>query len=216
MEMALVIEIAAGGGLISDESLITRILSGEKRLYEIVVRRNNQRLFRVGMAILNQDPEVEEAMQRAYIRAYENLKKFENRSSFRTWLTRIMINECLSIRRERQKRLVGFSPEVENYPNMEMPDRGLMSKELNALLEQAIARLPQRYRLVFILREIEDMSVKETGEALGLEPSNVKIRLSRAKTMLRQHLKGYIRDHVYRFHRSRCDWMVQQVMVRIG
>jgi RNA polymerase sigma factor (sigma-70 family) len=200
---------------IPDLELVKQILAGEKRLFEQVIRRYNQRLFRVGMSILQSDAYAEEAMQASYVNAYEHLDKFENRSTFGTWLTRIMINECLALKK-KQQRMVSASEQPENRINMATPDSVLANKELNTALENAIAKLPEKYRLVFFLREIEDMSVRETSQALGIEEPNVKVRLNRAKTMLRETLSGYMKESVYHFHLSRCDLMVIRVFDRLG
>lgn len=191
--------------------LVRYILDGDKRLFEQLIRRYNQRLYRLGMTLLGDAAEAEDAMQAAYIKAYEHLERFEQRSSFGTWLTRIMINECLQ-RKRRQELLRGH---VISPFTMNSPDHILANKELNALLEDAIARLPEKYRTVFVLREIEDMSVRETGEALEIGEANVKVRLNRAKVMLREYLGGYMRDRVFGFHLSRCDLMVQRVFAAL-
>lgn len=194
-----------------DTAVIEKILAGEKQHFELLIRKYNQRLYRIGMAILDNEAEVQDAMQTAYIKAYENLAGFENRAQFSTWLTRILLNQCLA-----QKRKAGHpitsSPHAYNPINMKTPANELANKELNAILERAIARLPEKYRLVFVMREIEDLSVRETSAALGIEAVNVKVRLNRAKTMLRQSLQGYMTDHVYTFHLSKCDTMVRHVM----
>ena len=126
-----------------------------------------------------------------------------------------MINECLA-RKKKQSHYSSIPAELpENNTTMTTPDGLLVNKELSGILENAIAALPEKYRLVFILREVEELSGRETGEALGIEEPNVKVRLNRAKTMLKQHLDGYIRDHVYSFHLSRCDKMVSDVFSRL-
>lgn len=195
-------------GLIPDTQLISSILAGEKSLFEVVIRRYNQRLYRIGMSILNNDTEAEDAMQNAYIKAYEHLHSFENKSSFGTWLTRIMLNECLQQKKKNQRKI----QQTENKTAMTTPAHMLINKELKAVLEGAIAQLPEKYRLVFVLREVEEMSVKETSEILDIEETNVKVRLNRAKTMLKNNLSGYIKDNVYTFHLTRCDAVVNNVM----
>ena len=105
---------------------------------------------------------------------------------------------------------------LENKSSMKTPAHILMNKELNDVLENAIAHLPEKYRIIFIMREVEELSVKETGEALSLEESNVKVRLNRAKNMLRQDLNGYLKEHVYSFHLSRCDVIVNNVFNRLS
>ncbi|WP_341840455.1 sigma-70 family RNA polymerase sigma factor [Chitinophaga caseinilytica] len=200
---------------IEDAPIIERILAGEKRLFELLVRKYNQRLYRIGMSVLDDEAEAQDAMQTAYIKAYEHLSGFENRSQFSTWLTRIMLNQCLEQKRKAGYRLTGMEHPL-NPIHMKTPANELANKELNAILERAIAQLPEKYRLVFMLREIEDLSVRETAETLTIGETNVKVRLNRAKTMLRRSLEGYMKDHVYTFHLSKCDTVVFHVMQQLG
>jgi RNA polymerase sigma-70 factor (ECF subfamily) len=200
---------------VPDQELIARIQGGEKRLFEVLIRKYNQRLYRIGMSILENDMETEDAMQAAYINAYEHLPGFEQRSSFGTWLTRIMINQCLEQKRKKKQAPVNFE-QTDNVISMTTPFNELVNKELSHVLENAITQLPEKYRLVFVLREIEDMSVRETSATLQIEESNVKVRLNRAKTMLRENLNGYMKDRVYSFHLTRCDRIVNHVMNHLG
>ncbi|HYD20087.1 MAG TPA: RNA polymerase sigma factor [Flavipsychrobacter sp.] len=200
---------------ISDSRLIKEILEGQKRSFEPIIRKYNQRLYRIGMSILRNETEVEDAMQTAYIKAYENLAQFEQRAAFGTWLTKIMLNQCYEQKRKNRSLPVTIE-ETNNAIQMKTPANILANKELSGILEAAIAELPEKYRLVFIMREIEDLSVKETSEALNIEESNVKVRLNRAKGMLRNNLGGYVKDNVYSFHLYRCDKIVEYVMGRIG
>jgi RNA polymerase sigma factor (sigma-70 family) len=195
----------------SEPELIEDILAGEHSLYEYFIRKYNQRLFRTGMSILNDDMEVEDAMQTAYVKAYEHLATFKNRSSFGTWITRILINECLLQKKNKQRLQIVEGNHSENISHMDTPARTLINKELATVLEDAIAGLPEKYRLVFVLREVEDLSVKETAEVLLLEESNIKVRLNRAKTMLRENLSGYVKESVFAFHLTRCDRIVGHV-----
>jgi len=200
-----------------DTELVTRILAGEKQLFELIMRRHNERLFRIGMTILTNNAAVEEAMQIAYIKAYEHLQQFAQRSAFSTWLVRIFLNECMAMKNRQHKIVTNeVEKQLENSSNMKTPASILMNKELANALEDALAQLPEGYRTVFVLREIEDMSVKETGEVLGLEESNVKVRLNRAKTMLRQNLSGYMKENIYALHLSRCDYIVKNVMTALN
>jgi RNA polymerase sigma factor (sigma-70 family) len=205
----------SSAGQVPDEVLIRKILSGDKHLFEHVMRTYNQRLYRIGMSILNDDQDTEDAMQTAYINAYEHLHTFEERSAFGTWLTRIMLNECLA----RKKKKLKFSMDLKRQPGIQIdmvtPARLLANKELGDVLEVAMGRLPEKYRLVFVLREIEEMSVRQTAETLGLEESNVKARLSRAKAMLRENLQGFMKENVYSFHLTRCDRLVARVLSQI-
>ena len=207
--------------ILNDDEIIARILHGEKDLYSIIVRRYNQRLYRVGMSMINDDAEVEDAMQVAYINAYENLGKFAFRSSFPTWLTRILINECLLRLRKRKKSI---SMNDENIENVMKHDKGpqtpvtaTVNSELRSILNDAISRLPEIYRSVFVMREIENMSIAETKECLNISDVNVKVRLNRAKALLRDILSAqYSKDDILHFHLSRCDRMVDTVMRSIS
>ena len=196
---------------VGDTILIQRILGGETSLFENIIRRYNKRLYRIGMSILNHDMEVEDAIQVTYINVYRNLAGFENRSSFCTWLTRIMLHECLARKDKKHRLKVMDEKHDQNFNSVTTPAHQLMNKELNAVLETAIAELPEKYRLVFVLREVEDLSVKETAEVLSLKETNIKVRLNRAKTMLRKNLHGYMKENVYSFHLTRCDRIVRQV-----
>jgi len=196
----------------AESDLIEAILAGEQSLYEYFIRKYNQRLFRTGMSILNNDMEVEDAMQTSYIKAYEHLGTFKNHSSFGTWITRILINECLLQKKNKQRLQIQKGNHAEKISHMDTPAYRLINKELATVLEDAIAGLPEKYRLVFVLREVEDLSVKETAEVLLIEESNIKVRLNRAKTMLRENLSGYMKESVYAFHLTRCDRIVGQVL----
>ena len=207
--------------ILNDDEIIARILHGEKDLYSIIVRRYNQRLYRVGMSMINDDAEVEDAMQVAYINAYDNLAKFAFRSSFPTWLTRILINECLLRLRKRKKSI---SMNDENIENVMKQDKGpqtpvtvTVNSELRSILNDAIGKLPEIYRTVFIMREIENMNIAETKECLNISEVNVKVRLNRAKALLRDILSAqYSKDDILHFHLSRCDRMVDTVMRSIS
>ncbi|MFT3676889.1 MAG: RNA polymerase sigma factor [Chitinophagaceae bacterium] len=205
--------------VISDKEVIDRILKGEKELYAIIVRRYNQRLYRVGMSILNNDAEVEDAMQVAYINAFQSLEKFAFKSAFPTWITRILINECL-LQLKKKGRSVSLNDDhIENLfhyqhsVESQTPMTRILNSELNTLLEEAIGRLPEKYRTVFIMREIENMNTAETQACLDISEENVKVRLNRAKAMLRSDLNGlFKKEEILHFHLSRCDRMIDGVM----
>lgn len=207
--------------ILNDDEIIARILHGEKDLYSMIVRRYNQRLYRIGMSMLNDDAEVEDAMQVAYINAYENLGKFAFRSSFPTWLTRILINECLLRLRKRKKSISMNDENIENVMNQDKgpqtPVTVSVNSELRSILNDAIGKLPEIYRTVFIMREIENMNIAETKECLNISEVNVKVRLNRAKALLRDILSAqYSKDDILHFHLSRCDRMVDTVMRSIS
>jgi RNA polymerase sigma factor (sigma-70 family) len=209
--------------IISDREIISRVLKGEKNLYALIVRRYNARLYRVGMSIIDDDAEVEDVMQVAYIKVYENLSRFAFRSSFSTWLTRILINESL-LRVKKRKLSVHLNEAImmhNNFPSNNPADgRTPASKtinvELRKILEEAIRKLPEIYRTVFIMREIENMNVVETKECLDISEANVKVRLNRAKSLLRDSLSAYYKkEDILHFHLSRCDSMVENVSRQI-
>src|SRR4051812_43012890 len=171
-----------------DEELVARILNGESRLYENIMRKYNSRMYCISMSIINDDAEAEDIMQISYLNAYRQLSNYRRESSFGTWLTRIVINESLlhKKRRTKKEKIRMETTFVEEHH--ETPLNGLMNKELKAILESAVATLPDKYRLVFVMREVQGMSTSETMEVLSLGESNVKIRLTRAKEMLRAEL----------------------------
>jgi len=201
---------------IPDMELIERILAGEKSLFEYIIRRYNQRLFRIGMSVLNNDMDVEDAMQNTYVNAFEHLGTFGNRSSVGTWLVRILLNECIAQKKKLQRfNNTDVDDHLEKLDTMKTPANILLNKELGSALEHAIAQLPEKYRLVFVLREVEKLSVKETGDALAIEAPNVKVRLNRAKTILRENLGNYLNEHLYSFHLTRCDRIVKNVFAQL-
>ncbi|MCW3120807.1 MAG: polymerase subunit sigma-24 [Flavipsychrobacter sp.] len=207
-----------------DEELIGLILADEPRLYEIVMRRYNSMLYRIGMSIVNNETEVEDIMQVTYIKAYENLRSFERRSSFSTWLTRILINESLYQLKKSKRNMMSTDMNSEASEHgrpgntaTNTPVHTLLNKELGRVLEQALVQLPEKYRLVFVLREMENRSIAETGDTLNISETNVKVRLNRAKTMLRDTLGSYYKnDSVFHFHLTRCDRIVNNVFRHLG
>ncbi|WP_210465961.1 RNA polymerase sigma factor [Rufibacter roseolus] len=208
---------------IPDQEIITRVLHGEKDLYAILVRRNNQRLYRVGMSILDDEEEVEEMMQTAFVKAYEHLPTFGFKSAFSTWLTRILINECL-LRAKKRKLACAMSDEkvdqevnLRSEEHIPTPLTKLLSSELQVVLEEAIRQLPEKYRTVFVMREIEGMNVAETTHCLSISEANVKVRLNRAKALLRKSLSHlYKKEDILQFHLSKCDRITEHVMRQIG
>lgn len=207
-----------------DEEVVARVLNGETALFEILMRRYNQRLYRVARVILRDDSEAEDVMQDAYVRAYEHLHQFAGRAAFSTWLTRIAIHEALA-RKRRRGRMEELDALPSNGESMAImrsttpsPEIGTATAEARELLEAAIDHLPETYRTVVILREVEEMSVAETAESLGVSDAVIKTRLHRAHAMLRKELyaraKGRATD-LYQFHAIRCDKVVKVVFERI-
>ncbi|HYO15843.1 MAG TPA: RNA polymerase sigma factor [Thermoanaerobaculia bacterium] len=207
---------------LSDEEVVERVLAGETELFEILMRRYNQRLYRVARAILVDDGEAEDVMQDAYVRAYAHLDQFARRSRFSTWLTRIAVYEALA-RARRGKRLVGIdhlSPTKES--SMSAKDRGpeqlAIQRDLRTVLEVAVAALPESFRSVLVLRDVEGLSTAETAESLGISEALVKTRLHRAHAALRREMEnrtGAALAQSFQFHLSRCDRVVEAVFPRI-
>ena len=198
----------------SDEQIIERIIKGESKLYEGLMRKYNDRLFRISMSIINDEAEAKDLMQTTYLNAFLKLGVLKNRSGFGTWLTKILINESLLRKKKKVKQRLMLESQKGKSEN-ETPLKSLLNKELKVLLEKAIERLPEKYKLVFVMREIEEMSTKETMEVLKLSESNVKIQLSRAKEMLRENLTGKQLKEVFKFKLPVCDEIVNYVMNKI-
>lgn len=230
----------------SDEELVSRVLEGDVRLFELLMRRHNQRLYRTARAIVRDDDEAEDVMQEAYVRAYEHLADFRGQrrpalaevkpgaenevappARFSTWLTRIAVNEALARLRKR-KRSTAFdvSGEVELDETMDAtegtptsPEWHATSGELRRVLESAVDELPDGFRAVFVMRAVEEMNVAETAECLGIPQDTVKTRLFRARALLRKAVLERLDGataDVFSFHARRCDRVVMAVLERIG
>ncbi|MBY5957242.1 RNA polymerase sigma factor [Membranicola marinus] len=210
---------------LKESELIKRILSGEKELYEILVRRNNQKLYRVIRGYLNNEEEIEDAMQNAYLNAYEKLYQFKLNATFSTWLIRIGINEALARLREKKRSYTADSENGEYFINLtlELPDnkqpnpqKNMIKKETKQLLEDAIDQLDLKYRTVYIMKEVEGLSVKEVALALDLTESNVKVRLHRSRAMLKEILYELSVDKsIFEFGFGRCDRITERVMEKL-
>ena len=202
---------------LTDAEIVRRVLAGETSLFELIMRRYNQRVYRAVRAIVRDESEAEDVMQQAYVNAFSHLGQFAERSAFSTWLTRIAINEALARIRPRALQLVSdeVMSEIESpSPN---PEEAAMTSEIKEVVESEISALPDSYRSVFMLREVEGLSTIETAECLGLSEDVVKTRLHRARAMLRE--KIYRRasfGSVFTFGQSRCDRVVAGVMERVG
>ncbi len=208
---------------LSDSQVIFRILDGEKELFEILVRRYNQRLYRVIRSYISQEDDVRDIMQEAYVKAYLKLRQFHNQSSFSTWLIRIGINEALQVirKRKRQSEHYGKTESLENVfqladVNQMNPEKQIIKFETRGLVERAVALLPEKYRIIFVLHQVEGLSNSEIAECLKLTEGNVKVRLHRAKNLLKEELFKTAHDAaVFEFGNHKCDLMVEAVMNRI-
>lgn len=211
---------AAPTGL-SDAEVVRRVLGGEPALFEVLMRRHNQRVFRAIRSVLRGDHESEDAMQQAWLDAYSHLGQYQGTASFSTWVTRIALNEALG-RTGRRPRTEAIDEVPEEDDAMRSktqdPEGRAADRELGRMMEQAIDELPDLYRSVFVLREIEGMSTADTALALGASEEVVKVRLHRARLALRDGLyarAGSAAQGAFAFLGWRCDRMVASVLGRI-
>jgi RNA polymerase sigma-70 factor (ECF subfamily) len=209
---------------LTDEQVVAQVLMGQTALFEVLMRRYNERVYRAARAIVRNDEEAEDVMQQAYVNAYAHLRQFNGTARFSTWLTKIAINESLA-RVRRQGRYEPFDDErsdVETFMTRNSacdPEKEVAAGELRTLLEWAIDRLPDGAREVFVLREVEGLSTAEVSASLGVSEDAVKTRLSRARASLRKDLlerTGTAAPEVFRFYRPRCDRMVSLVLSKIA
>jgi RNA polymerase sigma factor (sigma-70 family) len=205
---------------LSEVEVIDKIINGDVALFEILIRRYNPYLYKVGRSYRFNHEDVEDLMQETFIKAYENLNKLENSAYFKTWLIRIMLNECY---RKRQRAAIRNEVAVETFlyektipmffnSNNET-EKKVVNREMNGVIENAIKHIPLDYGLVFSLRELNGMSVLETAKALNITETNVKVRLNRAKAMLRKEVeKTYSPEDIFHFNLIYCDKIVAKVM----
>jgi RNA polymerase sigma-70 factor (ECF subfamily) len=193
-------ELALDYGHLADAELARLCADRDAGAIRQVITSNNQRLFRTAWSILRHRSEAEEAVQAAYLSAFANIGTFEGRSALSTWLTRIVVNEALGRRRaeERRRKHLGeegvavldeYRENLARGSRAELPDAALAREQIRKLLEQAVARLPDVFRTVFVLREIEGLSSEETAEVLGVPPATIKTRLFRARRRLQEMLE---------------------------
>lgn len=210
-----------------DEEIVRSILAGNALLFEILMRRHNQRIYRAARSVLRDDAECEDVMQETYVSAFVHLGQFAGRAKFSTWLTRIAVNEAIKRSRARGRyeslELEEAEGEGRSMPkfhsSLPTPEADASRRQVGGLLEDAILSLPLPYRAVVMLRDLEEMSTAETAEALSLTDSNVKVRLHRAHELLRTELlarAGASGAEVFGFHAIRCNRVVESVFTRLG
>lgn len=211
---------------LTDGELAARIAAGDGAAVRLVTERNNQRLFRAAWAILKNRDEAEDAVQAAYMRAFAAMGGFEGRSSLSTWLTRIVINEALGRARAEKRRrarldassvvqLDDYREKLMRGSTSDAADAALGRVQVRALLEQAIAALPDGFRAVFVLREVEGLSVEETADALAILPATVKTRHLRARRRLQEALAPELKaalSGTFPFAGADCAAMTERVM----
>ena len=214
-----------------DNGLVELARSGDAAVFRTIMQRHNRRLYRVARGILGDDADAEDVVQEAYVKAFENLARFRGDSSLATWLTRIAINEALGRKRKRRPimdlsklDMLDEQGEVRVliFPGVRVdsnPEADANRAEIRRLLECAVDGLPEAFRIVFVMREIEQMNVEETASQLEIPPETVKTRLHRARRLLREALQGKLGlalQDTYAFDGERCERMTQTVLRRMG
>jgi len=210
---------------LTDGEIVARVCSGETSLFEVLMRRHNQRVYRAARSIVD-EADAEDVMQQAYINAFVHLEQFESRAQFSTWLTRITIYEALARRRKQrpEEPLSTNDDQIDDAMAEPLrtsevsPERQAYSSEIGRLIEEAVDALPDAYRDVFMLREVEGLSTSETAEGLGVGEEAVKTRLHRARAMVRRTLTGRLGGSAalaFQFHATRCDRVVDAVLTEI-
>lgn len=206
---------------LSETVIIERILSGEKELFELIVRRFNPFLYKIGRSYNYNHDDTLDLMQETFINAYLNLKQFQSRSSFKSWLIKIMLNNCF-----HKKEKLSFKNEImkdikeQDNPlftiNNSNNENKIINKELGVVIENALSKIPHNYRIVFSLREINGLNIAETAEVLNISTTNVKVRLNRAKSLLRNQIESvYTNIELYEFNLLYCNKVVDIVMNKI-
>lgn len=211
--------------VLSDDEVVRRVRAGQIDLFEVLMRRYNQRVYRIARAVLRSDTEAEDVTQEAWVRAYAHLDQFAGRAAFGTWLGRIALHESWArARRGRRQESLEPAPGSEDRqvkPESSTPDpeKGAFDREVRSLVEAAVGGLPEIYRTVFMLRHVEELSTSETAELLELSEETVKTRLHRARSALQRELlaeAGAGIRQAFPFLGARCDRMVASVLARIA
>jgi RNA polymerase sigma-70 factor (ECF subfamily) len=225
------IPLAAPDERVEEQALARRVAAGDRSAFELLMRRHNRRLFRLARATLRDDAEAEDALQEAYLQAYRAISAFRGEASLATWLSRLVLNECLGRLRRQARRdkvvpMVSLTPTHDDETAFEPPappaagdpHRALARAELRALIERQLDRLPRAFRTVFVMREVEDMDVEEVAHCLELPPATVRSRHFRARALLREALErelGQAQRDLYDFCGERCDRVVRGVLARL-
>ena len=215
---------------LADADLASRVAARDHSAFEALMRRYNGRLFRVARSVLKDDADAEDAVQDAYLEAYKHMDQFRGDSQLSTWLTRITINQALMrLRKQKRDRVVvpfaASSDDERTSMEEQLPDENaeaatsaVLRAEVRRMMEQRIDQLPASFRAVFIMRDVEEMSVQETADALGIPSATVRTRLFRARALLRDSLTrdfDHATSDVFSFAGARCDRIVARVLERV-
>ena len=208
---------------LDEEGLIKKIVDGDKTLFEVLIRRYNSVLYKLARCYGFNHQDAEDIMQETHVSAYTNLKNFQHKASYKTWVSKILIHKCV------YKLSYGYfkneHPGTNEMNDQVKPvfnqsrmgtEKIILNKELSKVLEKSLEEIPLTYRTVFILREVEGFSTNETAELMNSTPVNVKVRLNRAKTLLQKKLEGfYSSTDIYEFNAIFCDALVKRVINQI-
>jgi RNA polymerase sigma-70 factor, ECF subfamily len=211
---------------LNDAELVRRALTADPEAFRAIMQRHNRRLYRIARSVLRNDSEAEDAVQETYIAAFSHLASFRGESSFASWLSRIVMNEALG-RLRRKPAATDFTP-IETVPDAEIiqfpssatndPERTMAQRQILQLVEQATDALPEVYRIVFVTRVIEGMSIDETAGLLGIKPETVKTRLHRARRLVQEQLNkqiGPLMLDAFPFAGRRCERLTERVVARL-
>jgi RNA polymerase sigma-70 factor (ECF subfamily) len=215
--------------VLEDAELVRRALARDAEAFRTIMQRHNRRLYRIARGVLRNNAEAEDAVQEAYVSAFANLTSYRGESGLAAWLARITMNEALG-RLRRQRPTVDIDTLEAARPDAEIiqfplttqnddPERTMAQRQILQLVERATDDLPEPYRLVFVTRVIEGMSVEETAELLGIKPETVKTRLHRARQLVRDQINkqiGPVLMDAFPFAGRRCERMTSAVMKRLG
>jgi RNA polymerase sigma-70 factor, ECF subfamily len=215
---------------LTDPELVELAATGDELAFRTIMQRHNQRLYRLARTMLKDDAEAEDVVQESYLRAFAGLSGFRGEASLATWLTRITINEALG-RKRKQRPTVGLehaeavpaeSAQIIRFPMMNTvadPERSAAQQQIRTLLERSIDGLPEPFRVVFVMRDVEGMSIEETAASLGIRPETVKTRLHRARRLLRRELDEQLATTLkdaFPFAGARCARITEAVLKRMG
>ncbi|HEX7910931.1 MAG TPA: RNA polymerase sigma factor [Paraburkholderia sp.] len=225
-------DVYSGGLADPDADIVHRILAGDLAAFELLMRRHNRRLYRLARATLRNDAEAEDALQDAYLKAFRSIARFRGDAALFTWLSRLVLNECLGrLRREtRRQKVIPMLPDCPDEEQMTFeidpansrddcaPDQSAARAEIRALLERKLDALPVGFRTVFVLRSVEELSIEETAQSLGIPEATVRSRHFRARSMLRESLAqelDRLGPELFEFGGKHCDRIVATVLARL-
>lgn len=214
----------------SDRDLLERARQGDAAAFDTLIRRHDKHLYRIARSVLPDDHEAEDAVQETFIRAFTGLRGFRAEASLRTWLTRIVLNQAIRRRRRRRPAMVNIDALHAAQERSQRPIHSLTAQDrdpehaaahgqIRDMLEKAIDDLPVAFRVVFIMRDVEELSIADTAKLLGIRQETVKTRLHRARRMLRENLGEQLASalkDVFPFDRPRCDALVERLLDRFG